>query len=97
MLNDTKVQLATNQEQLVLILDSRLDFIEHIKNKINKCIKIIGMMKIRSLAFSIKMLLAIYNKNYPLLMLNESKVQFAATQKHLVYRFLIPNFISLNI
>ena len=47
MLNDPKVQFLTNQEQFVLILDSRLDFIEHMKNKINKCIKTIYMMKKR--------------------------------------------------
>ena len=44
MLNNSKVQFATIQEHLVLILDSRLDFIEHIDNKINKCNKGIGLM-----------------------------------------------------
>ena len=35
MLNNAKVQFATNQEQFVLILDSGLDFLEQMKNKIN--------------------------------------------------------------
>ena len=59
MLKDAKVQFATNQEQLVFVLASKLDFIQHINNKINKCIKIIGMMERRSLAFSVKILLSI--------------------------------------
>ena len=84
MLNDAKVQFATNQEQFVLILDSGLDFIEHMKNKMNKCIKIICMMKKRSLALSIKILLTINSKNYPSLMLNDAKVQFACSRKHLL-------------
>ena len=84
MLNDAKVQFATSQKQLALFLDSRLDFIEQIDNKINKCNKIIGMMKRRSLALSRKILLKIYNKNYPSLMLNDTKVQFATNQKYLV-------------
>ena len=37
MFNDTKLQLATSQKHLGLILDSRLDFNEHIDYKINKC------------------------------------------------------------
>ena len=37
--NDTKVQLANSQKHLGLILDSDLDFNEHIDNKINKCNK----------------------------------------------------------
>ena len=57
MLNDTKVQFTTNQKHLVKISDSRIDFIEHIDNKIKKCNKIICMMKRRSLALSIKVLL----------------------------------------
>ena len=36
MLNNTKVQFVTNQKHSVEILDSRLAFIEHIDNKINK-------------------------------------------------------------
>ena len=54
----TKVQLANSQKHLGLILDSKLDFNEHIGKKINKCNKIIGIMKrhflrIREFIFSI--------------------------------------------
>ena len=42
------------------------------------------MMKRRSLALSIKILLTISSKNYPSLMLNEAKVQFASSHKHLL-------------
>ena len=64
MLNDTKVQFATTQKYLVLVLDSRPELTEHIDNKINKWNKIIGIMKRRSLAQSRNVLLTIYNKNY---------------------------------
>ena len=49
--NDTKVQLPNSQKHLGLILDSKLDFNEHIDNKI-KCNKIIGIMKRLSLILS---------------------------------------------
>ena len=58
MFDDTKVD--TSQKHLELILDSRLGFNEHIDNKINKCNKIIGIMKILSLTLSGKSLLKIY-------------------------------------
>ena len=45
MINESKVQFLTNGKDLVDILVSTLDFIEHIDNKINKCNKIIGLMK----------------------------------------------------
>ena len=83
-LSDAKVQLATTHKYLVLILYSRLYFIEHIGNKINKCYKIIGKMKRRSLDLSRKILLKIYNETYPSSMLNDAKVQFATTHKHLI-------------
>ena len=60
MFNVTKVQLANSQKHLRLILDSKLDFNEHIDNKINKCNKIIGIMKRFSLILSRKSLLTIY-------------------------------------
>ena len=47
--DDTKAQLANSQKHLGLILDSKLDFNEHVDNKINKCKKIIGIMKRLSL------------------------------------------------
>ena len=78
------VHSASKQNHLVYILDSKLDFLEHIDNKINKCHKIIGLMKRRLLALSRKISLTMYNKNYPLLMLNDTKVQFGTNQKHLV-------------
>ena len=57
--NDTKVELANSQKHLGLILDSKLDFNEHIDNKTNKCNKIIGIMKRLSLILSRKSLLTI--------------------------------------
>ena len=61
--NDNKVQLANSQKHLGLILDSKLDFNEHIDNKINKCNKVIGIMKRLSLILSRKSLLTI-NKSF---------------------------------
>ena len=58
--NDTKVQLANSQQHLGLILDSKPDFNEHIGNRINKCNKIIGIMKRLSSILSRKSLLTIY-------------------------------------
>ena len=54
--NDTKVQLATSQKHLGLILDSRLDFNEHVNYKINKSNKIVVIMK--RLSFPVKKKLA---------------------------------------
>ena len=82
MLNDSKVQFASSQKHLVLILDSGLDFFEHIGNKIKKYKEIIGMMKKSSLTQSKKFLLKIYNKNYPSLMLNDIKWQFETSPKN---------------
>ena len=96
MLNETKVQLASSQKHLFFILVSTLDFIEHIDNKINRCSKSIGMMKRRSLAPTRKILLKIYNKNNPSLMLKDTKMQFATSQKNLV-EILDSRNISLNI
>ena len=53
--NDNKVQTAISQKHhLGLVSDSKLDFNEHISNKINKCNKIIGIMKKLSLFLSQK-------------------------------------------
>ena len=38
-----KVQTATSQKYLGLVLDSKLDFNEHMSNKINKCNKVNAM------------------------------------------------------
>ena len=48
------------QKHLGLILDSKLDFNEHINNKISKCNKIVGVMKKLSSTLSRKTLLTIY-------------------------------------
>ena len=61
--NDNKVQLANSQKYLGLILDSKLDFNEHIDNKINKRNKVIGIMKRFSFILSRKSLLTI-NKSF---------------------------------
>ena len=52
--NNTKVQVADNQEHLGLALGSKLNFNEHIEGKITKCNKMI------SLILSKKSLLNIY-------------------------------------
>ena len=54
------VQPAVSQKHLGLVLDSKLDFNKHINNKINKCNKIIGIMKKLFLFLSQKTLLTIY-------------------------------------
>ena len=58
--NGNNVQTAISQKHLGLVLDFKLDFNEHISNKINKCNKIIGIMKKLSLFLSWKTLLTIY-------------------------------------
>ena len=56
--NGDKVQTAVSQKHLGLVL--KLDFNEHISNKINKCNKIIGIVKRLSLFLSRKTFLTIY-------------------------------------
>ena len=58
--NSTDVQIDDSQKHLGLILDSKLNFNEHIESKITKCNKIIGLMKKFSLILSRKSLLTIY-------------------------------------
>ena len=58
--NNNKIQSAPAQKHLGLILDSKLDFNQHIDDKINKCDKIIGTMKRLSVTLSRKSLLTIY-------------------------------------
>ena len=58
--NSTDIQIADSQKHLGLILDSKLNFNEHIESKITKCNKIIGLMKKLSLILSRKSLLTIY-------------------------------------
>ena len=54
------VQTAISQNHLGLVLDSKFDFNEHISNNINKCNKIIGIMKELSLFLSRKTSQKIY-------------------------------------
>ena len=54
------VQTAISQNHLGLVLDFKFDFNGHISNKINKCNKIIGIMKKLSLFLSRKTSLKIY-------------------------------------
>ena len=58
--NGDNGQTAISQIHLDLVLDSKLDFNKHINNKINKCNKIIGIMKKLYLFLSRKTLLTIY-------------------------------------
>ena len=58
--NNNDVQSANSQKHLGLVLDSKLDFNEHVNNKINKCNKSIGIMKKLSLTLSRNSLLTIY-------------------------------------
>ena len=58
--NSTNVQVADSQKQLGLVLDSKLNFNEHIDSKITKCNKIIGLIKKLSQILSRKILLTIY-------------------------------------
>ena len=58
--NNNDVQSANNQKHLGLVLGSKLDFNEHVNNKINKCNKSIGIMKKISLTLSRNNLLTIY-------------------------------------
>ena len=58
--NITNVQVADSQKHLGLVLDSKLNFNEHIERKITKCNKITGLMKKLSQFLSRKSLLTIY-------------------------------------
>ena len=58
--NSTNVQVADSQKHLGLVLDSKLNFNEHIERKITKCNKIINLMKKLSRFLSRKSLVTIY-------------------------------------
>ena len=58
--NKNDVQSANSQKHLGVVLDSKLDFNEHVNNKINKCNKPIGIMKKLSLTLSRNSSLTIY-------------------------------------
>ena len=57
--NNNKIQSAPAQKHLGLISDLKLDFNQHIDDKINKCKKIIGTMRRLSMRLSRKSLLTI--------------------------------------
>ena len=57
---NNKIQSATAQKHLRLILYSKRDFNQHIDGKINKCNKIIGTMRRLSMTLSRKSLLTIF-------------------------------------
>ena len=58
--NGNQVQQCSSQKHLGLFLDNTLDFNKYLDEKINKCNKIIGMMKKLSSSVSRQSLLAIY-------------------------------------
>ena len=58
--NNNKIKSAHAEKHLGLILDSKLDFNQHIDDKINKCNKVIGTMRRLSMTLSRKSLLTIY-------------------------------------
>ena len=59
-LNKTEVRTCQCQKHLGLILDKRLNFTEHIKSKISKCDKLIGIIEQLSISFPRNALLRIY-------------------------------------
>ena len=58
--NGDNAQTAIGRKHLSLVLDSKVDFTQHISNKINNCNKIIGIMKKLFPFLSRKTLLTIY-------------------------------------
>ena len=58
--NNNDVQSANSQKHLGLVLDSKLDFNEHVNNNINKCNKSLRIMKKLSLTLSRSSWLTIY-------------------------------------
>ena len=58
--NNNNVLTSPCQKHLGLVLDSKLSFNEHVNQKINKCNRIIGLMKRLSLMLSRNQLLTIY-------------------------------------
>ena len=58
--NGNQVHQCFSQKHLGLFLDNKLDFKKHLDEKINKCHKIIGMMKKLSKSVSRPSLLTIY-------------------------------------
>ena len=58
--NNNNVVNSPCRKHLGLVLDSKLSFIEHVDQKVNKCNRILGLMKRHSLTLSRKQLFTIY-------------------------------------
>ena len=58
--NNSKVETISSLKHLERILDERLNFNEHLENKINKCFKIIGFLRSLSNKLSRDVLFRIY-------------------------------------
>ena len=58
--NNSKVETISSLKHLERILDERLNFNEHLENKINKCFKIVGFLKSLSNKLSRDVLFRIY-------------------------------------
>ena len=58
--NNRKVVTCSNQKHLVLLLEQGLNFSEHIQSKMNKCFKMIGVLKKLSVNLFRNVLLRIY-------------------------------------
>ena len=58
--NSAKVATCSTDKHLGLLLDKRLRFNEHIQSKMNKCCKMIGVIKTLSLNLPRNKLLRIY-------------------------------------
>ena len=58
--NGNQVQQCSSQKYVGLFLHNKLDFNIHLDEKVNKCNKIIGIMKKRSTSVSRQSLLSIY-------------------------------------
>ena len=58
--NNNNVLTSSCQKHLVLVLDSKLSFNEHVNQKMNKCNIILGLMQRLSLTLSRKQVFTIY-------------------------------------
>ena len=71
--NNNKIKYAPAQKHRGLILDSKLDFNQHVDDKINKCKKVIGFTKRLPMTLSRKSLLTIY-KSFVILLLDYADI-----------------------
>ena len=58
--NNRKVVTCSSQKHLVLLLEQRLNFSEHIQSIMNKCFKMVGVLKKLSVNLFRNVLLKIY-------------------------------------